>query len=180
MGEAIKRLRQDAFPAFLVLFSLMPFFIIGSILDVLLTHLYGRFGDSATAAVPLISQWTLDAMAGYRFLAQEIMACLWGLMVLFFLINTLVSGDQAQRKIRFLQTFLFMWILGLTVASCIALSCILPFDLMLDRLDGRGLLGRIVSTILVLEVVMMVFVPVGVGIWRKSRAGRGRPSESTV
>lgn len=176
MEEAVKRLKQDVFPAFLVLFSLVPFFIIGSILDVLLAHLYGRFGDSATAAIPLISQWTLDATAGYRFLAQEIMVCLWGVMVLFFLVNTLVSGDQAQRNTRFLQSFLFMWVLGLTVASLIALSCILPFDLMLDRLDGRGISVRMVRYILILEVVMMVFIPVVPGIWRKSKGRRRSPS----
>ena len=180
MGEAVKRLRQEVFPAFLVLFSLVPFFVIGSILDVLLAHLYGRFGDSATAAIPLISRWTVDAMAGYRFLAQEIMVCLWGVMVLVFLVNILVSGDQAQRNTRFHHTFLFTWVLGLTVASLIALSCILPFDLMLDRIDGGGILNRIVRYILILEVVMMVFIPVGLGIWRKSK-GRGRgPSRPRV
>lgn len=178
MGETLKRLRQDVYPAFLVLFSFVPFFVIGSILDVLLAHLYGRFGGNETAAVPLISHWTIDAMAGYRFLAQEIMVVLWALLVLFFLINTLSAGDQAQRKMRFLFGFSFMWLLCLTIASIIAFSCVLPFDLMLDRPDALGLLGRIVRFILISEVVLMIIVPIWLGIRGKSKNRRRGPSRS--
>ena len=173
MGEVIERLRKDLFSACLVLFSFIPLFIIGALLDVFLAHLYGRFGESANAALPLISYWALGTMAGYRFLAQEIMVCLWGLMVLSFLITILVYEDQTQRRIRFVQTFIFMWILGLTVSSFIALSCILPFDLMIDRPEGRGLVGGVVRIVLILEIAMILFVPVGLGIRRKSK-GAGK------
>ena len=93
MKAAFYFLRRELASVALILLSLIPILIIGSILDFLLTHLYAHVENGKTV-LPIISQWIYDSIAGHRFLIQEIMASFWTLMVLCFMINAFIATDQ--------------------------------------------------------------------------------------
>ena len=73
MKELFYFLKQELASVVLVLVSFIPFFFIGSLLDILLTHFYANI-ENGKAVLPPISQWVYESMAGHRFLPQEIMA----------------------------------------------------------------------------------------------------------
>ncbi len=150
----------------LILVSFIPFFFIGSLLDILLTHFYANI-ENAKEVLPGISQWVYESMAGHRFLPQEIMVCFWMLMVIFFILNAFFSTDQQQFRIRFIYSFLFTWVLAITTATLIVFACVAPFDLLLSRLEEDGLFDRIIHVILLLGLMLIILIPVGLVIWRK-------------
>ena len=112
-------------------------------------------------------------------LPQEIMACFCLLMVILFILNAFFAKDPQQFHIRFVYSFLFIWILVITTATLIAFGCITPFDLLLARLEEDSLLDRMISVILVFEVMLIVLIPVALVIWRKvSKTGQVTKSEN--
>lgn len=156
----------------LILVSFIPFFFIGSLLDILLTHFYANI-ENGKAVLPTTSLWVYESMAGHRFLPQEIMACFWVLMVIFFILNAFFAKDQQQFRILFIYSFLFTWVLAITTATLIALGCVAPFDLLLTRLEEDSLFHRIIHVSMVFELMLIVLIPIGLVIWRKvSRAGQ--------
>lgn len=163
-------LKREYGPFLLVLFSLLPLFFLGSLLDILLIHFYSRVQEGGTM-LPLLSKWVFGAVAGYRFLSQEIMICFWGLLALSFLVCALRSKGRDDFRIRFLHSFLWVWGLSLTTASFLGLACVLPFDLMLDRLDGTSPVGRIIHVALLLELLLLVVLPI-TWAWRR----KGQPT----
>ncbi len=173
MKDLLYFLKQELASVVLVLVSFIPLFFIGSLLDILLTHFYAHV-ENGTSVLPIISKWVYASMAGRRFLPQEIMACFWLLMVIFFILNAFFVKDRHQFRMRFICSFLFTWILAVTTATLIGFACISPFDLLLARLEEDGLFDHIIRVILVFELVLIVLIPVGFGIWRKvSRNGQG-------
>ena len=157
----------------LILVSFIPLFFMGSLLDILLTHFYAHV-ENGKVALPTISHWVYESMAGHRFLPQEIMACFCLLMVILFILNAFLAKDQQQFRIRFIYSFLFIWILAITTATLIAFACLAPFDLLLARLEEDGLFDSIIHVILVFELILIVLIPVGLAIWRKvSSTGKG-------
>jgi len=171
-------LKRELASVVLILVSFIPLFFMGSLLDILLTHFYAHVENGKTA-LPIISQWVYESMAGHRFLPQEIMAGFCLLMVIFFILNAFFAKDQQQFRIRFIYSFLFTWILAITAATLIAFACVAPFDLLLARLEEDSLLARIIHVILVFELMLIGLIPVGLVIWRKvSRTGQGTEVES--
>ena len=171
-------LKREFASVALVLIFFIPIFFMGSLLDILLTHFYAHV-ENGKAALPTISQWVYESMAGHRFLPQEIMACFCLLMVILFILNAFFAKDPQQFRIRFVYSFLFIWILVITTATLIAFGCITPFDLLLARLEEDSLLGRMISVILVFEVMLIVLIPVALVIWRKvSKTGQVAKSEN--
>ncbi len=166
MKELFYFLKREFAPVVLILVSFIPFFFIGSLLDILLTHFYANI-ENGKAVLPPISQWVYGSMAGHRFLPQEIMVCFWILMVIFFILNAFFAKDQHQFRIRFIYSFLFTWVLAMTTAALIVFACIVPFDLLLARLEVDGLFDRIIHVILLLELILIILIPVGLFIWRK-------------
>ena len=161
-------IKREFVSAILVLLSFIPLFFIGSLLDIFLTHLYARTEKGETA-LPVISQWVHDSIAGHRLLPQEIMICFWVLMVLLFIVNALTAGDQQQFRIRFIYSFLFTWLLSITTASFIALACALPFDLLLSRVGEGDMFCSLFRIILLFELTLIVIIPAGVLIWTRTR-----------
>ncbi len=159
-------LKRELTSVVLILVSFIPFFFIGSLLDILLTHFYANI-ENAKEVLPGISQWVYESMAGHRFLPQEIMVCFWMLMVIFFILNAFFSTDQQQFRIRFIYSFLFTWVLAITTATLIVFACVAPFDLLLSRLEEDGLFDRIIHVILLLGLMLIILIPVGLVIWRK-------------
>lgn len=158
-------LKKEYSPILLVLFSLLPLFFIGSLLDILLIHFFSRVQDGGTMLPPL-SKWVIGEIAGYRFLSQEIMIGFWGLLALSLLICALTSKSRDDFRVRFLHSFLWGWIISLGAASFLGLACALPFDLMLDRLDGISPVGRIIHIALLVELLLLVVVPIA---WARRR-----------
>ena len=159
-------LKRELASVVLILVSFIPIFFMGSLLDILLTHLYAH-ADSGKTALPTILQWVYEYMAGHRFLPQEIMACFCMLMVILFILNAFFAKDQQQFRIRFIYSFLFTWILAITTTTLISFACLAPFDLLLARLEEDGLFVHIVHVILVFELMLIVLIPIGLVIWRK-------------
>jgi hypothetical protein len=173
MKELFYFLKQELASVVLILVSFIPFFFIGSLLDILLTHFYANI-ENAKEVLPGISQWVYESMAGHRFLPQEIMVCFWMLMVIFFILNAFFSTDQQQFRIRFIYSFLFTWVLAITTATLIVFACVAPFDLLLSRLEEDGLFDRIIHVILLLGLMLIILIPVVLLILRKvSRTGKG-------
>ncbi|TFG90070.1 MAG: hypothetical protein E4H16_02510 [Candidatus Atribacteria bacterium] len=166
MKELFYFLKQELASVVLILVSFIPFFFIGSLLDILLTHFYANI-ENGKAVLSPISQWVYGSMAGHRFLPQEIMACFWILMVIFFIFNAFFAKDQQQFRIRFIYSFLFTWVLAITTATLIVFACAAPFDLLLARLEEDGLFNRIIHVSMVFELMLIVLIPVGLVIWRK-------------
>lgn len=165
-------LKRELASAVLILISFISFFFISSLLDILLTYFYAHVENGKTA-LPTISQWVYESMAGHRFLPQEIMACFWILMVILFILNAFFATDRQQFRIRFIYSFLFTWVLAITTATLIAFGCIAPFDLLLARLEEDSLLDRIIHVFLLFELMLIILIPVGLVIWRKvSRIGQ--------
>ena len=159
-------LKRELVSVVLILVSFIPLFFMGSLLDILLTHFYAHV-ENGKVALPTISHWVYESMAGHRFLPQEIMACFCLLMVILFILNAFFAKDQQQFRIRFIYSFLFTWILAITSATLIAFGCIAPFDLLLARLEEDGLFDSIIHVILVFELILILLIPVGLVIWRK-------------
>lgn len=152
--------------------SFIPFFFIGSLLDILLTHFYANV-ENGKSVLPPISEWVYDSMAGHRFLPQEIMTCFWILLVILFVLNACFAGNRQQFRIRFVYSFIFTWMLAITAAALIGFACVSPFDLLLDRLEENGLFQSIIHAILMFELMLFILLPVGLVIWRKvSRTGQ--------
>jgi len=173
MKESFFLFKQELASVVLCLVSLIPLFFIGSLLDILLTRFYAHV-ENGKAVLPIISQWVYESMAGHRFLPQEIMACFWTLMVILFILNAFFAIDPQQFRIRFIYSFLFIWVLAITTATLIVFSCVAPFDLLLARLEEDFLLDSIIRAILVFELMLIVLIPVGLVIWRKVyRNGQG-------
>ena len=168
MKSVMHFLRREVASVVLVLISFIPLFFIGSLLDILLTHFYSRFENDQTA-LPIISKWIHDSIAGYRFLPQELMVCFWILMVFLFIFNALISNDQQPFRIRFIYSYLFTWALALTTALLIAFACTVPFDLLLARVDEPSLFCNLIHLIMVFELVLIVMIPMGLIFWRKRR-----------
>jgi hypothetical protein len=171
-------LKRELASVVLILISFISLFFMGSLLDILLTHFYAHVENGKTV-LPTISQWVYESMAGHRFLPQEIMACFCLLMVILFILNAFFAKDPQQFRIRFIYSFLFTWVLAITTATLIAFGCIAPFDLLLARLEEDSLLGRMISVILVFEIILIVLIPVALVIWRKmSKTGHFAKSEN--
>ena len=178
MKELFYFLKQELASVVLILVSFIPLFFIGSLLDILLTHFYANI-ENAKEVLPGISQWVYGSMAGHRFLPQEIMICFWVLMVIFLILNAFFAIDQQQFRIRFIYSFLFTWVLAITTATLIVFACVAPFDLLLSRLEEDGLFDGIIHSILLLEVMLIILIPVGLVIWRKvSTTGQETKAES--
>ena len=161
-------MKRESVPIMLVLISFLPLFFIGSLLDIFLTHLYAA-AEKGETALPVISRWVHNSIAGNRMLPQEMMSCFWLLLVILFIANVLTSHDQRQFRIRFIYSFLFTWLLSITTAFFIALACILPSDLLLSRIDGQGLLSGIIRIILIIELALVVIVPTIAVIFRRTK-----------
>jgi len=164
-------LKREIASVILVLVSVIPIFFMGSLLDILLTHFYAHV-ESGKAGLPTISQWVYESMAGRRFLPQEIMACIWILMLILFILNSFFAKDQQQFRMRFIYSFLLAWILAMTAATLIVFACVAPFDLLLARLEEDSLFDGIIHIILLLELMLIVLIPVGLVIMRKSIGAR--------
>jgi len=172
MKELYYFLKQELASVTLVLISFIPFFFTGSLLDILLTHFYANIENNKTILSPVF-RWVYESMAGHRFLSQEIMVCLWAFMVILFILSAFFTTDQQQFRIRFIYSFLFTWVLAITTATLIVFACVSSFDLLLARLEEVGLFDRIIRGILVIELMLIVLIPVGLGIRRKiSRTGQ--------
>jgi len=159
-------LKHEIVPVVLTLLSALSFFLMGAILDILLTRLYARVENGQTV-LPTISHWVYDSMAGHRFLAQEIMACCWLLMVICLLFNALTYRDQVHFRIRFIYSFSFIWLLTITIGTFLAFACAVSCDLMLARLDDGGIFPSIIHTLLLFELILIAAAPVGLSIWRR-------------
>lgn len=155
----------------LILVSFIPFFFIGSLLDILLTQFYAHVENGKVVLTP-ISQWVYESMAGHRFLPQEIVVCIWMLMVMLFILNAFFVKDQQKFRMRFIYSFLFIWVLTITIATLIVFACVAPFDLLLARLEEDGLFYRIIHVILLLELILIILIPVGWVIMRKVSKAR--------
>ena len=178
MKELFYFLKRELASVVLVLVSFIPLFFMGSLLDILLTQFYAHVENGKVVLTP-ISQWVYESMAGHRFLPQEIMICFWVLMVILFILNAFFAIDQQQFRIRFIYSFLFTWVLAITTATLIAFGCVAPFDLLLSRLEEDGLFYGIIHSILLLELMLIILVPVGLVIWRKvSKTGKETKAES--
>ncbi len=174
MKELFYFLKRELVSVVLILVSFIFFFLIGALLDILLTHFYANIKNEK-AVLPPISQWVFESMAGHRFLPQEIMACIWIFMVLLFILNAFFATDQQQFRLRFIYSFLLTWILAITTATLIVFACVSPFDLLLSRLEETGMFDRIIHIILLLELILINFIPVGLVVWRKV----GRAAQQT-
>lgn len=163
--------KQELGSVVLVLASFIPLFFMGSLLDILLTHFYARIEGGKTV-LPPISQWINESMAGHRFLPQEIMICFWALLVILFILNAFFAVDQHRFRIRFIYSFVLTWILAITTATLIVFGCVAPFDLLLARLEEDSLFNSIIHIILLLELMLIVLIPVGLVIIRKSIEAR--------
>jgi len=179
MKSPFRVLKQEFVSIALILISFFPILFIGSILDILLTHFYAH-GENGKRVLPAISQWIHDWIAGHRFLPQEIMLCFWILMVLCFILNAFIAGDQHKFRIRFIYSFLLIWILVIATATFIVLACVAPFDILLARINENGLFGNIIHIILVFELILIIIMPVGLFIWRRVKiSGQGRLNEDS-
>ena len=174
MKELFYLLKRELVSVVLILVSFIPFFFIGSLLDIQLTHFYANI-ENGKAILPPISQWVYESMAGHRFLPQEIMTCFWVLMVLFFILITFFSNNQQQFRIRFIYSFLFIWALAITTATLIAFGCVAPFDLLLARLDEYGKIDRIIHVIMLLELMLIILIPVGLIVLSRVRRPGQKP-----
>jgi hypothetical protein len=148
--------------------SAVAFFFIGCLLDLALIYLFDC-GQKGETALPTLSLWVYDSMAGHRFLAQELMMAFWAFMVLCLVINAVGAGDHQQFRIRFVYSFLFTWVLAISCAGAIALACLLPFEFMLARVEGSCLICVLIRIVLLCEIILTVGIPLWLLIRKKRR-----------
>jgi signal transduction histidine kinase len=111
-------------------------------------------------------------MAGWRFLAQELMLCFWILMVLCLVFIAFISEDQHRFRVRFAYAFSFLWLLAMATAGFIAFACAAPFDLLCARIGDDSVFANVVHAILLLELGLVLISPIVFIIWRKLRKGK--------
>jgi hypothetical protein len=156
-------LKQELVSVVLVLLSFIPFFFIGSVLDIILIHFYAHV-QNGKEALPTISQWIYESMAGHRFLSQEIMACIWILMVILIILNAFFAEDQQQFRIA--------WVLAMATATLVVFACVSPFDLLLSRIEENALFDSIIHIIFLSELILIILIPAGLVIMRKVSKAR--------
>lgn len=167
------RIMEELAPVFLVLLSFVPLFFIGCILDISLTHFFASAKENG-AGLNMISRWVYNNMAGFRFLPQEIMTGFWLFMILILIVNLFHSTDLQRFRVRFIYAFLFSWGAALTAAVCIGFACLHPFDLLLARLDATSGFGRVIETLLVVELMMIPIIAAGFFVWKKTRQSKAK------
>jgi hypothetical protein len=170
MKELYYFLKQELVSVVLGLVSFIPLFFIGSLLDIILTHFYAHV-ENGKAVLPTISQWVYENMAGHRFLPQEIMVCIWIFMAMLFILNAFFSKDQQQFRMRFIYSFLFTWVMAMTVTTLIVFACISPFDLLFSRIEENALFDSVIHIIFLLEMIVVILIPAGLIVMR--RIGKG-------
>jgi hypothetical protein len=169
MKNVFQFLKQEASSVLLVLLSLIPLLLCGWLLDISLIQWSTRVGESLPT-LSTFSGWVHSWIAGYRGLPQEIMLCIWVLMVLSLVINALFAVDHAVFRARFMYSFVFVWLLAVSLALAILSACASPFDLLLARIeDGRTLSIQVVRTLLVAELALLIVIPVGILLFRRAK-----------
>ena len=179
MKNVFQFLKQEASPVLLVLLSLIPLLLCGWLLDILLIQWSTRVGESQ-ATLSTFSGWVHSWIAGFRGLPQEVMLCIWVLMVLSLVINALFAVDQGVFRARFMYSFVFVWLIAVSLVLAILSACVSSFDLLLARIeDGRALSIQVVRTLLVAELALLIVLPVGVLLFRRAK-GVGRKHTSDI
>jgi hypothetical protein len=163
--------KQELAPVFLVLLSFIPLMLTGFILDILLVHFFSMVKGNA-AGLNVASLWIYNHLAGYRFLPQELMAGFWFLMIISFIIIFSRPGDPQQARFNFLYSFLLIWGTAISIAGCIAFACIKPFDLLLARVEGMTWVGNSLPTVLIAELMVILFLPIAFSLWKKASTFR--------
>jgi glucan phosphoethanolaminetransferase (alkaline phosphatase superfamily) len=164
-------IKQELALVFLVLLSFIPLMLMGFILDILLVHFFSMLNGNI-GGLNAVSLWVYNHLAGYRFLSQELMAGFWFLMIISFIVIFSPPGDPLQLRFRFLFSFLFLWGAAISVAGGIAFACIKPFDLLLARVEDTTWVGNSLSTGLAAELAVILFLPIALFLWKKTRAAR--------
>jgi hypothetical protein len=170
MKELFIFIKQELTSVILILVSLLPIFFIGAFLDIALTQFYA-YVENGKTTLPAISQWVYESIAGYRFLPQEIMVCIWALMVILFILNAFFTKDRQQFRLRFIYSFLLTWILVVTFVSLMIFTCVSPFDLLFSRLEESGWFHHIIRIILLFELMLVILIPAGFAVWLRRSAG---------
>ena len=160
-------MKRECASVILLVLSLFPLLLIGSLLDILLTHVYAWF-ENAQTGLPPISQWIYENLSGHRALPQEIMVCFWLFMVLCFVLSAFTAKDRMRFRMGFIYSFLFAWLLAITAVAAIVLACALPLDLLLSRIDGGGGFSTAIHIILLLETVLIIAIALVMVIRRKT------------
>lgn len=159
------------FSVVLVLLSLVPFILFGGLLDIYLVQWYVRIGDSGELLTGIPS-WIFNSLAGNRGLPIEIMLSFWGLTAIGFVLNATSVAPRETFRMRFLYIFVVVWVLALSFGLGILLSCSLPFDLMLARVDqGDTYFDLIVRAILVVELIILIAAPFLILFLRRKNNG---------
>jgi hypothetical protein len=155
MKSVFDLIRRELLSFVLLLFSIMPLFILGLLLDLALVQLYVRGND---IELPVLSQWVYNAMAGYRSLPLKFMLSFWLLMMLSFILSGLTSTSQEQFRLRFYYSYLMIWLLTATFAGFLFLACLVPFDYLSARLED-GYIGGFLHIIIALQVILIISGP---------------------
>jgi hypothetical protein len=167
-------IKQEMAPIFLVLLSFIPLMLIGFLLDILLVHFFSMLKGNISG-LNAVSLWIYNHLAGFRFLSQELMAGFWFLMIIAFIVIFSPPGDPQQLRFRFLYSFLFLWGTAVSVAGGIAFACIKPFDLLSARVEDPTWVGNSLPTVLIAELLIILFLPIAFFIWKKTRAAKTAP-----
>ncbi|MFH0726258.1 MAG: hypothetical protein V2B19_07930 [Pseudomonadota bacterium] len=163
----------------LVLLSFIPLMLMGFILDILLVHFFSMIKGNISG-LNTVSLWIYNHLAGYRFLPQELMAGFWFLMIISFIVIFSPPGDPQQLRFRFLYSFLFLWGAAVSVAGGIAFACIKPFDLLLSRVEDATWVGNSLPTVLIGELLVILFLPIVFFLWKKIKAAKmANPASSS-
>jgi hypothetical protein len=163
--------KQDLAPVFLVLLSFIPLMLMGFILDILLIHFFS-FIKGDPGRLNVASLWVYHHLAGFRFLPQELMAGFWFLMIISFIIFFYRPGDPQQFRLGFFYSFLFIWGVAVSVAGSIAFACIMPFDLLLARVEDTTWVGNSLPKLLIVELLVILLLPVVFFLWEKANAAK--------
>jgi len=169
MKNVLEFLKQEAPSILLLLISLVPLLLCGWLLDISLIQWSTRV-EEQEMALPILSRWVHTWFAGDRGLPQEIMLCLWMLMLLGFVASAMFANDQPTFRMRFMYSFAFVWILAISLVLAVLVACAAPFDLLLARLDdGQTPSIPLFRTILVAELILLVVVPVGIIFFKRRK-----------
>ena len=169
MKTILAFLKREVLSFLLILVSLILLILCGGILDTLMVYLSVGF-EEEKVALPVLSQWLANWLAGHRGLAIEIMMCFWIFMIIGFVFSAVTARDHTAFRIRFLYLFVLAWILALSVAFVILLGCVLPFDLMLARINGGDAPFYWVRIFLGLELAFLIIAPSAIYFIKKKNS----------
>ena len=158
----------------LLLLTLLPCLLMGSLLEFALVQL---FAHAEGLALPWFTGPFFDNLAGYRGIPLEIMLGCWLGLVIWTLLLARKGLPSQQFRVSFLLGLSVSGILISSIFMCILYACLLPFDYLLVRIEDPPRSHMLLNVVVLLEAVAAVVILTWVILTERGRRHRSGETE---